>query len=215
MFLRTAVFKKLLKEAYRNNNLFIAHPAAALGVESGLLISNRSTWFAWIEDGCITKECLAALIEIVGTLPYEGEMYIDGAKEGKITPNENSDLMAIMNGYMNNFIIPTLNEEITEYNVTSLVLCQAHANARVLQSNTGTIALINEFTTSLIVPSHIDDEIGESELIGPARVKDTNFMVWSSGKNIFGIGERMPDDSREYEKELMNVLETIKLVIGV
>ena len=209
MFLRITPMKKLLKEAYKQNRLLIVHRKEEVFPE-GYLISNRSNWIVWVEEGCMTKEFLAALIELVGELPAAGEFYIDG-KDGKITVEDNESLEGTDEVLFKNFIFPVMEGKYEPFNYTNLILVQNTANARILQSDTGETTLINNFVTTLVNPNAIDDEIGEFECVGPARINETHWMCWTSGKSIFAIGERTTDDFRPVERELLELLKTIEL----
>lgn len=207
MFLRITPMKKLLKEAYKQNRLLLVHNRKEY-IPEGYMISNRSNWIVWVEEGCMAKEFLAALIELVGILPAAGEFYIDG-KDGKITEEDNESLAGTDEIMFKNFIFPVMEGKYELFNYTNLILEQSTANARVLQSDTGETTLINNFVTTLVNPHAIDDEIGEWGCIGPARIINTHWMGWSSEKCIFAICERTTDDLRPVEDELLDLLKTI------
>lgn len=209
MFLRMTPMKKLLKEAYKHNRLLIVHNKAA-AVPEGYLISNRVDWIVWVEEGCMKKEFLASLIELVGELPAAGEFYVDG-RGGKITVNDNESLKGLDESLFKSYIFPIMEGKYEQFNDTHLILVQSTANARILQSDTGETTLINNFVTTLVAPSTIDDKIGEFECVGPARLNGTHWMCWTSKKNIFAIHERKTDDFRLVESELLNLLRSIDL----
>lgn len=212
MFLRITPMKKLLKEAYKQNRLLIVHNVSGC-IPDGYLISNRSSWVVWVENNCMTKEFLAALIELVGTLPAAGTLYVEG-KDGKITVEDDVSLEGAAGNLYEKFIFPIRDEKYELFYKTNLILVQSLANARVLQSDTGEITLINNFVTTLVNPAAIDDEIGEFECIGPARIKETHWQMWSSGKCMFAIGERYASEQHPEEKELLDLLQTMDMCGG-
>ena len=72
MFIKSAGFKKLIKEAYNHNGLRIGNDGKGIYICGGY-------WAIWVRKGHIPKKELAAIIELTGEMPDEGA----GFKSGK------------------------------------------------------------------------------------------------------------------------------------
>lgn len=75
MFLNKTVFKKMIKEAYNNNDLTVGM------LYEGFVIKSNY-WVVWIDGGNIPSWVKAAVIEYTDALPEEGEVF----KAGKNNP---------------------------------------------------------------------------------------------------------------------------------
>lgn len=68
MFLKTRIFKQLLKEAYKSDSLRIANL-------DGIVILNGGYWTIGVPEEQIPKKERAAIVEITGLIPKPGERY--------------------------------------------------------------------------------------------------------------------------------------------
>lgn len=152
MFITTQGFKRLIKQAYKTRDLHIANDGAGYTIDGGY-------WRIWIKHEWIPKKELAAIIELTGELPAEGQaftVYEEGNQYEMELPNERSTMTIALECKM------TLE-------ITPLVLRYATGQqARVLQkADTREITLINDQFTDMITNKAIDYEKGESSASGP------------------------------------------------
>lgn len=152
MFITTQGFKKLIKQAYKTRDLHIANDGLGYAIAGGY-------WRIWIKHEWIPKKELAAIIELTGELPAEGQAFTaceDGNQYEIKFPDERN-AMAI-----------ALECEMT-LEITPIVLRYATGQqARVLQRvDTREITLINDQFTDMISNKAIDYEKGESSVQGP------------------------------------------------
>lgn len=68
MIFNKTVFKKLLKEAYKGAGLLVAN-------KEGRIIIAGGWWVMTMEEQVFTKEGKAALVELTGQLPMQGECW--------------------------------------------------------------------------------------------------------------------------------------------
>lgn len=69
MFLNITEFKKFLKSAYKGSGLIVG------SIDEHLVLMNASgTWGVQITDGFIPNKLKAAMVELIGDLPEEGEV---------------------------------------------------------------------------------------------------------------------------------------------
>ena len=71
MFIKSAGFKKLIKEAYNRNGLRIGNDGKGIYICGGY-------WAIWVRKGHIPKKELAAIIELTGGMPDEGAGFKSG-----------------------------------------------------------------------------------------------------------------------------------------
>lgn len=211
MFLKISAMKKLLKEAYKHNRLIIGHNETQPGLPGGYYITNGDNWIVWVGQNSMKKEFLAALIEVVGELPEMGKFYRDGAETGKLTDDDDETLSGTENKILEKFIIPARTKPGKKFNITNFILIQTYADARVLQSETGEITLLNESFVKTLNLGAIDEEAGECIPQGPIRIKETNWQSWDSGLCVFAVRERYCDDEKPAVSKALKLLETIDL----
>lgn len=68
MFVKTTVFKKLIKQAYETRSLLVA------GTENEYIISGN-WWIIRVKKDVFSKKNKAAIIELTGEFPEEGEAF--------------------------------------------------------------------------------------------------------------------------------------------
>lgn len=152
MFITTQGFKKLIKQAYKTGDLHIANDGLGYTIAGGY-------WRIWIKHDWIPKKELAAIIELAGELPAEGQaftVYEEGNQYEIEFPDERSAIEIAL-------------ECETILEITPLVLRYATGQqARILQrADTGEITLINDQFTDMITNKAIDYEKGEGSVSGP------------------------------------------------
>lgn len=152
MFLKTAGFKKLIKEAYKGSGLKIGNTGDGIYLSGGY-------WVIWIRKGQIPKEKLAAIIELIGELPESG-MAFSATSDGQqyeLPWNDYYDAMA--------------NAERCgqEIEVTKVMIeTKQRTVCRALQSpETGAVCLINEKFIQMLDNGAVDDRNGHTEAEGP------------------------------------------------
>lgn len=152
MFLKTAGFKRLIKEAYKGVGLSVGATDKAIYLSGGY-------WIIWVRKGQIPKEKLAAIIELVGELPEPGEAY-RATKDGQQYELQWTDLYDAME-----------NAKKCQYemDITRVIIeGKVDADSRILQhSETGVIQLIDEKIIQMISNKEVDAKKGHTEVIGP------------------------------------------------
>lgn len=191
MFLKTAKFKKLLKEAYSGSGLRIGD------MGDGIYLSG-SYWIMWIRWGQIPKEKLAAIIEFVGEIP-EDETGFCATKDGQQYELQLEDQMHVMVEAM---------KCKCAMEITTLLFENTHGNKwRVLQNpETGQIKMINERFIEMIDMKSVDQENGHTFPEGPL-VGNTEGVFWMN--NIMALYV-MPRREDGYEN-LIRFLESIEI----
>ena len=66
MFIKTSIFKKLLKEAYKNDNLSVGHSEKAK-----VYYIVGGYWFVMFKNNFFLMLKKAALVELIGDLPRD------------------------------------------------------------------------------------------------------------------------------------------------
>ena len=66
MFIKTSIFKKLLKEAYKNDNLSVGHSGKAK-----VYYIVGGYWFVAVQEQFFPNAEKAALVELIGDLPRD------------------------------------------------------------------------------------------------------------------------------------------------
>lgn len=74
MFVNPKELKKLMQEAYKSNNLIVGNTGESYYLQG-------TYWKVLCKKGFITKTILAAIVELAGELPEEGECFCAG-KDG-------------------------------------------------------------------------------------------------------------------------------------
>lgn len=152
MFLKTAGFKRLIKEAYKGTGLRIGN------TERTLYLSG-SYWIIEIMRGKIPKEKLAAIIELIGEIPEPGCAF-EVTKDGQQYDLGWNDLYHAIDNARN-----------CDYGleVTKVIIEQRNGTeTRILQNKeTRTIYQINEKFIEMIDNGAIDPRSGHTEADGP------------------------------------------------
>ena len=187
MFITTQGFKKLIKQAYKTRDLHIANDGVGYTIAGGY-------WRIWIKHDWIPKKELAAIIELTGELPAEGQAFTaceDGNQYEIKFPDERN-AMAI-----------ALECEMT-LEITPIVLrYKTGQQARILQrADTGEITLINDQFADMISNKAVDYDKGESPVEGPFLHPRTRGIFYRSDTMAMWIMPRTDDKNIELLKHL-------------
>lgn len=187
MFITTQGFKRLIKQAYKTRDLHIANDGLGYTIAGGY-------WRIWIKHDWIPKKELAAIIELTGELPAEGQAFTaceDGNQYEIKFPDERNDMAIALECKM------TLE-------ITPLVLRYATGQqARVLQrADTREITLINDQFTDMISNKAIDYGKGESSVQGPFIHHREYGIFYRSDTMAMRIAPRTDDKNIELLKYL-------------
>ena len=150
MFLKSTIFKRLLKEAYSGPGLRLHNDG------EGMYIGGNY-WGAWVKNGRIAKKELGAIIELTGELPETGKGFLatKGGNQYEIWESVMRDVMGNARNYKRK-------PDVTKI----LIRTKQGTLARVLQDQgTGEITLLNEVFINLIDEKVV--EHGESFPTGP------------------------------------------------
>lgn len=167
MFLKSSIFKRLLKEAYSGPGLRLHNDG------EGTYIGG-SYWGVWVKNGRITKKELGAIIELTGELPETGKGFLStkGGNQYEIWESVMRDVMGNAQKYKR---MP----EVTKM----LIRTKQGTLARVLQDrDTGEIMLLNEVFISLIDDKAVEQQ--ESFPAGPLA-GDVEGVYWFSNIMAF------------------------------
>lgn len=144
MFLNPKELKRMMKEAFKASNLIVGNTGEAYYLQG-------TNWKVLCKKSFITKTILAEIIELAGEIPEEGECFCAGKDGNQMQVNP----MKI-----------DTDVEMTKVEVTNFVLAE-NGIARILQSTTGKILLINNKYINMTTGKHYDQENGETEPEGP------------------------------------------------
>ena len=144
MFLNPKELKRMMKEAFKASNLIVGNTGEAYYLQG-------TNWKVLCKKSFITKTIIAEIIELAGEIPEEGECFCAGKDGNQMQVNP----MKI-----------DTDVEMMKLEVTNFVLTENGA-ARILQSATGKILLINNKYINMTTGKHYDQENGETEPEGP------------------------------------------------
>lgn len=162
MFVKSAKFKQLIKEAYSAAGLKLGNDG------TGIIIAG-SYWAIWVNRDYIPKKVLAIIVELNGEIPEQGEFYISN-KYGKQYEFDYSDVYRVME------------QEIKkELEITNLLIGhRSGAKTRVLQEpKERKIILISERFIEMIDSMAVLQDDGEAFPEGPTL---TNYggIAWKN-----------------------------------
>lgn len=151
MFIKTAGFKKMIKEAYTREGLRV--------INNGDTYTLASGWWAMeIEAGFFPKKEKAAVIELTGELPEKG-LGFWATKEG-------NQYEIVENSFFE--VMEAARETEKRLNMTKLWMQCESRIVRVLQNPvTNGIVLINQLITQSISQNEMDTQNGECNMEGP------------------------------------------------
>lgn len=177
MFFKKAVFKRLVKNAYKGGGLTVVHDQRTDKegeiIRDGYCIGG-GYWIIWVDTEYITKEAKAAIIELCGELPDPGEAftaYKESGNQYRVAKTEIFDLPEIYK------------KARVSFKISNLILKDKSTSQRLLQADDGTnhIVAINEIFMDLIEPDAVDYDNGEREPDGPfAECAMSKYVLWGN-----------------------------------
>lgn len=191
MFLNKTKFKKMMKEAYNGGGLRVGR------IYDGLVISN-GTWISWTREGDVPNWLKAAVIELAGELPEEGDMFQISYSDGmqyQIKDNPIYDL-------------PSRFRE-SHFSFTDTKVTREGIRFFQNKQDRGIIA-VNEKFASLIDLKELQ---GENPPMGPdSAIGKGDSLIYKNEESAFCFGRLGP--SNEQTVELMDLLEAIEFKKG-
>lgn len=174
MFLHMPTFKKLLKSAFRRDTLRVGN------LDGGLLV-HGGIFAVWFQNDMIPNKVKAAVMELTGELPAEGEFF-KATKDGNQYEMPENPAWDIHRG---------LKEANRRYVVTPIVLNDSRYDTfRFLrQAGAGPIRAIKEGFISLIDLAEIDYNHGEGTPAGPYGKEDGYQFFWATDFCILTVCE--------------------------
>lgn len=192
MFFKMAAFKRLLKEAYKTAGLIVGHTNYDNETDEEGIYLSGGYWIIWLSFETIPKEAKAAIIELVGDLPKQGEAFKAMKDYGNQYEIEQSNVYNLPEHYR---------QSQCEFTVSHLTVIQSDKVARFLQEpTTKHITAVNECFMGLIDPSAIDYDDGEMEPIGPVGdCPMAKFLYWGNERDYLMACIRTFDGTEESE----------------
>lgn len=177
MFFKLSILKKLLKNAYNGPGLVVGHCEELEKTEiqrEGYYVAG-SYWSMWFDAERMPKEAKAAIIELCGDLPEEGEVFKAHKEAGNQYEIEQQEIYNLPKRY---------SEAEIELNKTKIIIDGYGAKNRLLQEEESkNITAINEMFMDLIDVDAVDYDNGEHEPYGPiAASPNPQAVFW--GNNI-------------------------------
>ena len=196
MFLKTNIFKALIKKAWKGAGVTIFNTG------EHWYICGYS-WAALIDKSVMPNKALAALIELVGEMPAEGS----GFKAGKNAPSQYE-----IKEVVELDLLKKVKEAEEEMDPTVVLVERDGKWCRLLQHpDTGKIKYINDVFIQIISRSEIDEE-KEGEPVGPLWNPDEPYlMLWSNGLCVFGAYTLCDPEEGSEEAQITENLKPIAL----
>jgi hypothetical protein len=192
MFLKSAAFKKLIKEAYNGPGLKVGNDGAGIFLSGGY-------WVIWIKVGKIPKKELAAIIELTGEIPESGQGFSSTKAGNQYEIVESSLYRAMENARQCNTFLDVTNLSIHAPNGVMSRILQDPGSRRIF--------LINEKFVEMIDNTEVDYDGGETATEG-ALIGKYAGVFWFN--NIMALHVMCRED--ENAKNIIDYLEQI--VIG-
>lgn len=190
MIFNKTVFKKLLKEAYKGAGLLVAN-------KEGRIIIAGGWWVMTMEEQVFTKEGKAALVELTGQLPMQGECWRSTSAGNQIEmPPEYIDI----DGDLYDDVTSRAPFEKTIVTIDGLY----EGMARMYQKEK-TVVCINEVVEMLLDPGAVQP--GEDgDIVGPytRNMVNPSMFYWYTGDCSFAA-DRLDLEKEEYKELLENM----------
>lgn len=192
MFITIKAFKALIKQAYQGAGLTV-------GRREERLLFCGGFWGIEIDRVALPNKALAAVIELTGEIPVDGELF-KATKEGGLQ-------YEIPETYWN--VTQQAAGASVDYTVTNIMLKDSGKTYHVLQSDANKTQLINELFIAAVDPTEMDF-VHETYLEGPvAANEDTKTVYWRSEACTLAAFLMAKDDMKEYD--LLEYLEGFDL----
>lgn len=181
MFIKTTLFKKLMKEAYKGAGIRIGHKKDYYYIAG-------SYWALMVYEEHFPKKEKAAVVELIGDLPHE-EFFRASKDEGRqqLLPEED---------WMFHFA----KEPERQLQETDLLVQEPLGiYCRLLREENGELVPINQALYDIIDESSKTDE--DLDIVGPYRVKGCQWaLFWHNNTSSFMLGQRDWKDNEELMK---------------
>lgn len=198
MFIKTTVFKKLIKQAYETGSLLVA------GTENEYIISGN-WWIIRVKKDVFSKKNKAAIIELTGEFPEEGEAFRPTKNAGnqyEIAENPAWDITKAFYDAKEGFIITKATYELNRNRI------------RILQNkSTNECVPINQIMIDLIDTEALEE--GEGYPVGPnAPNKQGEIMYWHNNTMTLAactIATNCNEGEQSELSKYLQLLENIEL----
>lgn len=198
MFVKTTVFKKLIKQTYNAGRLLV------VGTENEYIIAG-DWWIIRVKKDLFAKKNKAAVIEITGELPRDGEAFRPIKKAGnqyEIAENPVWDITKAFYDAKEGFIITKATYELNRDRI------------RILQNkSTNECVPINQIMIDLIDTEAIEE--GEGYPVGPnAPNKQGRIMYWHNNTMTlaaYTIEANCNEGEQSELSKYLQLLENIEL----
>ncbi len=182
MFIKEQVFKKIAKQAWRKSSLVVAHAQGVYHIEMGPVMMQ-------VKAGLMSNKTKAALVELIGELPAEGEGYKYG---------EDADPQIL--GLFENLGCAA-GDECCE---TCVMIRNGHLLYNVYQTDDAKVKVLNSLV-SLVDESQVDAEAGECKPGNP--VLSAGNITWEN--NVMAL--RVPVSEMKYpaDKIILSIREDL------
>lgn len=189
MFIKTTVFKRLLKQAYKRDLLQVGHED-----NTNIYYIIGGYWAIMVEKRFFTNAAKAALVELIGDLPKNEsiKIYSDGTRKQLI---DDSAWFALALQEPEEYLEETnLLMEEEKFGVLSRLFS---TGKNLIPVNEGLYSLIDEETKT-------SDDL---DIVGPYRTRLSGHMLmWKNNTSTVGLSPRVWDD----DGELMEQLEELE-----
>ena len=170
MFIKTSIFKKLLKEAYKNDNLSVGHSEKAK-----VYYIVGGYWFVAIQEQFFPNAEKAALVELIGDLPRDEYVRIHkNESRQQLVPDEMKILLA--------------EKEPDEYLEETNLLIEEPKFGVIsrLLTNGSELTPINEGLYNMIDESAKTSD--DMEIVGPYRIEESGkILLWRNNTSLIGL----------------------------
>ena len=170
MFLNKTMFKRWIKDSFHHEGLVVGR------IYGGLILSGRN-WVTWTEDGSVPNWLKAAIMEHVGELPGQGQVF--KAKNDEVQQYEISE-----NPFLN---LPARYKEAkTPFVVTPIIYNTKWKNFRLVQCRASgeLIPIPAEFYDII----DIKEIGGDGYPVGPSsRNDDGDVLIWKNETSALAV----------------------------
>lgn len=178
MFIKTSLFKKLLREAYKGTGIRIGHSGKRFYIAG-------SYWALMVNENHFPKREKAAVVELIGDLPHE-EFFRANKEEGRqqLLPEED-------------WMFRFAEDPESELEETNLLVQEPMGTyCRMLKDQNGNLVPMNQALYDIIDESSKTDD--DLDIVGPYRVRGCEWAVfWNNNTSSFMLGQRNWKDNVE------------------
>ena len=190
MFIKTSVFKKLIKSSYTGSGLTVGR------IEENYIVCCPQ-FILYINENHFKKEIKAAIIELVGELPEQGEVFKED-KEGN-----RQQIMALDEIYN----IGTFKGCNLKYRITNIILNVYDSSYRVIQEeNTKEKFYMPEKILEMVSLNDVE----ENETLPEGPIGREKYVIWrNETATLVTFKEAGREDTKE--ADIMRALRGVNL----